>query len=73
MKILSVRVKPNARVSVLEHAGDAWIAQLKSPPVDGRANAELIALIAARFGVRKAQVTIKTGASGRIKRVCIKD
>ena len=50
-----------------------WLAQLKSAPVDGKANAELIALIAENFGCRKAQVTIKAGAGGRMKLVRIGD
>jgi uncharacterized protein len=69
---LQVKVKPNARTSVLvpPEAGEAqWSAQLKAPPVDGKANAELVALVAAHFGCRKADVTIRSGASGRIKRV----
>ncbi len=74
MKTLSVKVKPNARASRLEQDGDgSWLAHLKSPPVDGRANAELIALIAARFDCRKAQVSIKSGAGGRMKLVRIED
>ena len=72
--IIEVRVKPNARTSVLEQTGDGtWRAQLKSPPVDGKANAELIALVAARFGCPKSAVSIKSGASGRSKRVKIED
>lgn len=74
MTTLSIKVKPNARTSCLEQGSDgAWFAQLKSPPVDGKANAELIALIAERFGCRKTQVSIKAGASGRVKRVRIDD
>ena len=35
--IISVKVKPNSRVSALVQGEDgAWLAQLKSPPVDGR-------------------------------------
>lgn len=67
---LQVKVKPNARASSLEQGPDGtWQARLKSPPVEGRANEELIALVAARFGCRKAAVTIKAGASGRMKLV----
>jgi hypothetical protein len=39
--------------------------------VDGRANAELVALVAEQFGCRKAQVTIKSGAGARLKLVRI--
>lgn len=69
---LQVKVKPNARASVLLPPGEGdahWSAQLKSAPVDGKANAELVALVAAHFRCRKADVTIRSGASGRLKRV----
>ncbi len=69
---LQVKVKPRSRSSSLEPAGDGtWIAKLKSPPVDGKANAELIALIAAHFDCPKANVTIKAGPAGRTKLITI--
>jgi uncharacterized protein len=65
---LQVRVKPNSRVSALEEQNDGtWLARIKSAPVDGKANAELIALVAQHFGLRKAQVSIRSGANGRTK------
>ena len=68
--ILQIKVKPRARASSLEQAPDGtWLAKLKSPPVDGKANAELIALVAERFQCRKSAVSIRSGASGRIKLV----
>jgi len=68
--ILQVKVKPRARVSELSQAPDGtWIARLKAPPVDGKANEELVALVAEKFHCRKAAVTIKAGASGRTKLV----
>jgi uncharacterized protein (TIGR00251 family) len=73
-RILELKVKPNARASQLELLPDGtWLAQLKSPPVDGKANAELITLVAAHFGCRKSQVTIRVGAGGRRKLVRIED
>ena len=74
MPVLLVKAKPNARVSALALQDDGtWLAQLKSPPVDGKANAELIALLAGHFGCRKQDVTIKAGAGARLKRVLIPD
>lgn len=72
-KIIQVKVKPNARTSSLEEpaGGGPWQARLKSPPVDGKANAELIAIVAERFGCRKSAVSIKSDASGRVKLVQI--
>ena len=70
--ILRVKVKPNAASSVLIQETDGtWRAQLKAAPIDGKANKELIALIARHFKCRKADVVIKSGASGRIKLVRI--
>ena len=70
--LIEVKVKPNARASVLEQSTDGtWLAQVKAPPVDGKANRELIALVAQRFGCPKSAVSIKTGASGRTKLVRI--
>ena len=70
--VLQIRVKPRSRVTSLEQAADgSWVARLRSPPVDGRANEELIALVAERFGCRKAAVSIKAGAAGRTKLVRI--
>ncbi len=69
---LQVKVKPNARVRSLEQQPDgSWLAQLKSPPVDGRANDELVALVAERFACRRSAVTITSGAGARLKRVRI--
>lgn len=69
--VIKVKVKPGARVSQLEEPGPdgIWHAQLKSPPVDGRANAELIALVAAHFGVPRAEVEIRSGAGAKLKLV----
>ena len=69
MKTIAVKVKPNARSSSLEEIDGVWLAQLKAPPVDGKANAELIALVAERFHCRRSGVVIKSGASGRMKLV----
>jgi uncharacterized protein len=70
--VIQVKVKPNARVSAFTQADDGtWLAQIKSPPIDGKANEELIALVAQHFRCRKSCVSIKSGASGRLKRVSI--
>jgi len=71
VKTLQIKVKPNARDSLLVApvSGDIWLARLKSPPVDGKANQELIRLVAEFFDCAKSCVSIKSGAGARIKRV----
>jgi len=71
-QLIQVKVKPNSRVSALEQMDDGtWLAQIKSPPVAGKANDELMGLVAKQFGCRKADVSIKSGASNRTKLVRI--
>lgn len=70
--IIEVRVKPRSGLSRLVQGEDGyWLAQLKAAPVAGKANQELIGLVAAHFGCAKSAVTIKSGRSGRTKLVRI--
>jgi uncharacterized protein (TIGR00251 family) len=72
MKTLQIKVKPNARESrLVQNPDGTWEARLKSPPVDGKANRELIGLVAEHFGCGKSQVEIRSGAAGRLKLVRI--
>ena len=72
MRVMLVKVRPNGRESALEALGDgSFSATLKSPPVDGKANAELVARVARHFQAPKSAVAIKTGAGARIKRVTV--
>lgn len=74
MITIQVKVKPNARATLLEQRDDGtWLAQIKSPPVDGKANEELITLVARHFRCRKTDVSIKSGGAGRIKLVQIRE
>jgi uncharacterized protein (TIGR00251 family) len=70
--VITVRAKPRSAVSSLEaDASGTWIARLRSSPVDGKANAELIGLVAKHFGCAKSSVAIVSGASARLKLVRI--
>ena len=67
MKI-SVKVKTNAKQPKIEAIADGSLKiSLKSPPVDGKANLELIHLRAQHFQVYKSQVMIKSGQSNKSK------
>jgi len=70
--ILRVQVQPRASCDEFAgiHAG-ALKVRLTSPPVDGRANAALIAFLAESFGVAKRQVTLLKGETGRAKQLRI--
>lgn len=69
-----VTVKPNAKTQAIVEASDGSLTVwLNSPPVDGKANAELIALLADWFGVTKSSITIQSGTASRKKLVTIDD
>jgi len=72
MRVIQIKVKPNSRISLLEEKEDGtWHARVRSSPVDGKANEELITLVAKHFQCPKSDVSIKAGASGRLKLVRI--
>jgi uncharacterized protein YggU (UPF0235/DUF167 family) len=61
-------VQPRARRDEVagERAG-AVVVRVAAPPVDGRANAAVCALIAARAGVPRSAVSVLRGAGSRDK------
>ncbi|MCG3190013.1 MAG: hypothetical protein LKCHEGNO_02579 [Burkholderiaceae bacterium] len=70
--VIAVHAKPRSPASALQRQPDGtWVARLVSPPIDGKANEELVSLVARHFGCAKSAVSVKSGASGRIKRVRI--
>jgi hypothetical protein len=74
MKTIRLKVKPGSRVEELTELDDGtWLARVKAPPTDGKANAAVIELVARHFGLRKSQVSIKSGASARMKLVTLED
>ena len=68
----AVRVSPRASRDAIAgvHDGALKVA-LTAPPVEGAANAALIALLAKALGVAKRAVTIASGEASRQKRVQI--
>ena len=74
MKVMqkSIKVKPNSQQKkIIEEADGSLSISLKSPPVDGKANEELIKLLAKKFSVPKSRITIKLSLSSRQKLVVI--
>ena len=49
----------------------AYLIRLNAPPVEGTANAELVAVLADLLGIPKRNVTIVAGERSRLKRVRI--
>jgi hypothetical protein len=70
--VVDVIVQPRAsRVGVGPAVGDRLRVSVTAPPVDGKANAAVIEVVAEAFGVRRADVSIVRGETGRRKTVRI--
>lgn len=67
---ITVHVVPRAsRDALADVHGDALRVRLRAPPVEGAANAALIAFLASLLGVPHHRVQILSGHSARQKRV----
>jgi uncharacterized protein len=65
---IQIAVKPNSKESkILEAEDGSLIVYLKAPPIDGKANQELITVLAKKYQVTKKQITIKSSLSRRKK------
>jgi uncharacterized protein len=65
---LRVRVAPRSSRDELAGERDgALVVRLTAPPVDGKANAALVAFLSRRLGVPASRVTLSHGARGRDK------
>jgi uncharacterized protein len=69
---IAVHVQPGAkRSSVAGLHGARLKLRIAAPPVEGRANAAVVALIAERLGIPRAQVSVARGARSRDKLISV--
>lgn len=70
---LRLHIQPGAKkTEVAGLHGEALKIRLAAPPVDGKANACLLAFLAERLGVAKSAVSLASGEASRAKRVHIR-
>jgi uncharacterized protein (TIGR00251 family) len=68
--ILRVRVQPGAgRDAIVGIHGDALKLRVAAPPVSGRANQSVLALLGRELGIDHANLEITSGLDSRGKRV----
>jgi uncharacterized protein (TIGR00251 family) len=71
--VLQIMVRPRAaRTDQSGVQGDWLRVQLTAPPVGGAANVALIAFLSERLAVRKGDLEIIAGATGRRKLVLVR-
>ena len=69
---LTVRVQPGAaRDEVVGLVGGVLRVRVAAPPVKGRANVALVALLAGAMGVSRGSIAIVRGATGCTKVVAV--
>ncbi len=65
---LTLHVQPGSKITTISGThGDALKIKLAAPPVDGKANAALIAFIAEQLGIGKSAIHLKSGQTSRHK------
>lgn len=70
---LELLISPNAKKSkIVGPHGDRLKIALAAPPVDGKANEELIRFLAEEFNLKQNQIEIVKGQTSRQKSVLIK-
>ncbi|MFA6002368.1 MAG: DUF167 domain-containing protein [Thermoleophilia bacterium] len=70
--LLSVRVIPGAKKSkITGEAGGLLRVRLQAPPVEGKANRELLKLLARELDLKKRQVVLVRGEKSREKTVLL--
>jgi uncharacterized protein (TIGR00251 family) len=70
--ILNIKAKPSSRKSyiAIDNAGQLCVC-LISAPDHGKANQELVKLLAKQLHITQQQITLLTGHTSRQKRICI--
>ncbi len=70
--LLRVRVSTGAnRSAVSGRLGEAWKIRIAAPPVDGKANSELVRFMAEKLDVPRDHVSIKSGHTSRSKTLTV--
>jgi len=70
--LIRVKVIPrSSRTEIAESGNGVYRVKLTDPPVEGRANRALIALLAEKLGVPKRDIELVSGETGRLKTVRI--
>jgi uncharacterized protein len=68
---ITVKVKPGSRRPGITRTESTFVIAVRERATDGRANAAVVAAIAAWLSVATTRVRIEHGASGRTKRIAI--
>ncbi len=70
--LLKLKVLPrSSRCEIIGTHGDALKIKVTAPPVEGRANEEIVEFLAEALGIKKGQLAIVSGHKSQRKTVAI--
>ncbi len=68
---INVKVSTNAKKELVCFDGDLMICKVNTPPVDGKANARLVELIAKFLKIPKTKIVITKGLASKNKTIAV--
>jgi uncharacterized protein (TIGR00251 family) len=69
---ISIQVHPGAKKNeILRLENGVWHMKIAAPPVEGKANKELIEFLSEALGVSKSRITIEKGTTSRKKLIVV--
>ena len=72
--ILSLKLVPNSSFSKVVDYTDEYVrVKISSPPIENKANKELISFCSKLLDVNKSKIEIVSGEKSKLKKVLIKD
>ena len=72
--IFSVKLVPNSSFSKVVNYTDEYVRiKISSPPLENRANKELIEFCSDLFDISKSKISIISGEKSKLKKILIKD
>lgn len=72
--IISLKLVPNSSFSkVVDYTDEYLRVKISSPPIENKANKELVAFCSKLLDVNKSKIEIVSGEKSKLKKVLIKD
>ena len=71
MKIIELKIKPNSKKILIKKVGQILEVHLTKVPEKGKANKQLISIIATYFEVKSSQILILSGEKSTNKKIGI--
>lgn len=76
MPKIKVKIKPRSKITDVSkkmdmHGNECYIVKVKAPPIEGKANKELLDLLSEYFGIPKTFLKIKSGFKSRNKVILV--